>query len=1005
MSSGSFRRSFRSLALAQTFDDPVQTQLLVLGMPRPSDIAPNEFPLHPGKRDVRNHKRNASTGKTFRFPSGDIFNSDVPRSSPPFHFTPSGSNGSLPSMDDRYYNMITNTTTATTTFPQNRRRHSIGAYFNRKGTNPAQIQEETSFTTHRMDEIDGDFNHKKEEFGGARKRCNCSTKDTKSGGMEDILIVSSKKSEAADLWDKYLKECIDQIRRKEKKSLFRIISVAIEDLFKPDVEALQDKLNKNCKLGIVILCPVFTQFVVENPEYGAKLSKYVKSTRILTMLLGVEESSVSDDLKSALTNYSQWRRMEAVKDRDTQFVGEFLGAAMEIISKSPSQQTKSDKCSFMLMPKKVNKNQNKVLVLLNDPITKEDQMTVTIIRNEESFEIPTVKRRNPYTLIFRMPEQFLTVSMLVSVCVKRNGIILDSKNMKCENQLYAMDQILRSCDNPVEFMCQALNIVPFDKDKLDDFLDASLRRNVPPNFNLLQTSGLGHLHRGVISKDEFPTLLHFAARFGLDKLCWTLLELPGGDLACEIRNICELTPAELAESGGHTKLANSLYGYTQMTELTSVYTLLKGMSDDKNDPSDDYLNPRPLSETYQVPPSPRPLAQACIQPPIGYMQMHSPARNKNKSLSDVQEEERNLTSLKLSNEKLKNRKSIESTKRDENSEQQSLKKSKENLGNGTQDELIEIINDFKNNVFTISEVEKLVENWKNRNDVRQSFREKQEQLAKMREEYERVQQQLKEEMKEVGRLSPMERIKNFFRGKTKESKNSGKKRQENSYSHRPASSLSIQSSCSSSSGRLSTGSHCSGTSLGDSGTHSDAESERKFRSNVNDCCSYRRNKDITENYDVPPSPVSLLSDRQKMSNGILNYDIPPSPVTNEFLSGLQLNTPPPSFVSCSCDSLQSNKEEYYYNIPNNKENLIPNESTLHNRLIRAGSKNYLKTVDEGIETKTDETFLEYTNLSVNGKVTAKCVVISDDEDDESQIDLRLPEYVNVETPEMAVSCK
>lgn len=40
------------------------------------------------------------------------------------------------------------------------------------------------------------------------------------------------------------------------------------------------------------------------------------------------------------------------------------------------------------------------------------------------------------------------------------------------------------------------------------------------------------------------------------------------------------------------------------------------------------------------------------------------------------------------------------------------------------DELAEIINDFKNNVYTISELEKLVEAWKNRNDVQQSFRDK-----------------------------------------------------------------------------------------------------------------------------------------------------------------------------------------------------------------------------------------------------------------------------------------
>jgi DNA-binding transcriptional MerR regulator len=44
---------------------------------------------------------------------------------------------------------------------------------------------------------------------------------------------------------------------------------------------------------------------------------------------------------------------------------------------------------------------------------------------------------------------------------------------------------------------------------------------------------------------------------------------------------------------------------------------------------------------------------------------------------------------------------------------------------GAQDELVEILNDFKNNVFSIAEIEKLVENWQKRNDVQQSFKDKQ----------------------------------------------------------------------------------------------------------------------------------------------------------------------------------------------------------------------------------------------------------------------------------------
>jgi len=42
-----------------------------------------------------------------------------------------------------------------------------------------------------------------------------------------------------------------------------------------------------------------------------------------------------------------------------------------------------------------------------------------------------------------------------------------------------------------------------------------------------------------------------------------------------------------------------------------------------------------------------------------------------------------------------------------------------------QDELVEILNDFKNNVFSIAEIEMLVQNWQKRNDVQQSFKDKQ----------------------------------------------------------------------------------------------------------------------------------------------------------------------------------------------------------------------------------------------------------------------------------------
>lgn len=203
------------------------------------------------------------------------------------------------------------------------------------------------------------------------------------------------------------------------------------------------------------------------------------------------------------------------------------------------------------------------------------------------------------------------------------------------------------------------------------------------------------------------------------------------------------------------------------------------------------------------------------------------------------------------------------------------------------EELLEIMNDFKNNVFTIQEVEQLVDSWKARNDVRQSYKDKQDQLGRMREEYERVQAAVSEKMKH--RPTPFERMRKLFGRKQQQRDQPLQQRQHSEdmddgaagggsgpkgAAGRPRSSLSLQSlssstSSTSSSGRLSTGSACSGTSLGDSGTHSDPE-ERRTNGGVNGTGSSiscrlgtpgslmmsgaTANAAASDNYLIPPAP-------------------------------------------------------------------------------------------------------------------------------------------------------
>ena len=58
--------------------------------------------------------------------------------------------------------------------------------------------------------------------------------------------------------------------------------------------------------------------------------------------------------------------------------------------------------------------------------------------------------------------------------------------------------------------------------------------------------------------EEYPTLLHWAARFGLERVCWQLLECPGGGAALALRNVRRRAPADLARDHQHRRLADML---------------------------------------------------------------------------------------------------------------------------------------------------------------------------------------------------------------------------------------------------------------------------------------------------------------------------------------------------------------------------------------------------------------------------------------------------------------
>lgn len=871
------RKEFRALLRSLSAREPEQAEAFLKGQPRPGDCAPGDM-------------RHTFTAP--RIKKGKISTTVVTNDGPQ-------------EREEVFY-----------TIPlQGRRRHSVGGYLT---TGAAGAGEVTAVPSEVPRMPPPRFNQKEEDTIKRRRPKNFSFKE-----MEDISILWSSGSPESALWSDYLVASFDKIMSQRARHHYRVTSITAEELLAADAQEKIEKLTK-AQLQIVILCPILATKLVDLKR-DVNGESLFKQDKVLVMLLGVEKNSIISSNCDDYPTIDQWQMM-SVREKDTSFVDTFLTAAVGILRTKDCKDTATDKTSFSIVPKKVKIGQSRVIALLNDPIRDEDSIKIMVDKKGEVINIPSFKKRNPYTLQFDIPESCLEVSMLVWVRVSKNGQSLGRRQIKCESRLRELDQLLRASDHPLEFMCQTLGFKTTSKEQLDSWMLNAFQKNIPPHFNLLASTEQFNPKADMSSGEEYPTLLHWAARFGLERLCWQLLECPGGGAAVALRNVRQRTPADLARDHKHYALADVLADHLKINEFSNMYYYLKNMSDNDKEESQDEAKQDELRivETCDTVDSPvreehvtDPFSEACTQnlektfeksdefdkkqrpnlklPKIKEQFYQNEFPIHDNTVDRIQQALEHDYLVQPSNIKVESPKfrpnnlyanssrlmpqqsdiflyspteesktfnidtptsdisQINLNTKDVRSSG-SVKSGKESCPLTGQEELAEIINDFKNNVFTISEVEKLVMEWKNRNETQQSLKEKQEQLNKMREEYDRIQLKIKDNMK---RPTPFERVKKMFsksKNKHHHHENNNGTIEKRNGNTRPNSSLSESSS---SSGRLST---VSGGSVAETNSVQ-SEIDDKARSIISSSTLTMHSACDGENrmddYLIPPPPRPL----------------------------------------------------------------------------------------------------------------------------------------------------
>ncbi|XP_041032009.1 phosphoinositide 3-kinase adapter protein 1 isoform X2 [Carcharodon carcharias] len=177
---------------------------------------------------------------------------------------------------------------------------------------------------------------------------------------------------------------------------------------------------------------------------------------------------------------------------------------------------------------------------------------------------------NEYTVSAQAPDM---PSGLVTLTLYSGDLKVSSATLIYYTDMEEIENLLKYAINPVEFMCQAFHIIPYNRETLDKLLTESLRRNMPAKglhifgINQLEEDDLSTTQRDV----ELPTLLHFAAKYGLKNLTALLLQCPGALQAYSVANKHGDYPNNMAEKNGYRDLRQFMDEYVETADMLKTH--------------------------------------------------------------------------------------------------------------------------------------------------------------------------------------------------------------------------------------------------------------------------------------------------------------------------------------------------------------------------------------------------------------------------------------------------
>ncbi|KAF7669946.1 hypothetical protein LDENG_00115140 [Lucifuga dentata] len=423
----------------------------------------------------------------------------------------------------------------------------------------------------------------------------------------ELLILHTAEAQE---WATYLQKILKSSRKFRKSSILLYAVGPADQLHGYNFDYFQSS-----KCIVLLLTGAFLD-ILSDPELQEALQRLLHPPhRVVVLLCGVSEN---ETLTGSFEDWPSWRKiysedepalyistiLESINDsRREEAESKSEAAASEELNIKPDssaenliaepQETKSEEEKETMDKEKRSTNSNNeemcsakrltCLTIQPNRVLCGGQETIFIIFThkvddqsvpevEFSSEGVAAKRvsatlENEYTLSVTAPDM---PAGEVSLMLYTDQSCVSLTPVTYYTHMGEVTRHLENATDPIDFIYQAFNLTSNAAESLDRILTDSLKSRMPANG--LQLFGIRQIEKDNMSayqrcNEELPTLLHFAAKYGLKKLSTNLLQCPGALQAYSVMNKYGDYPNTLAEKCGFSDLRQFMDNFVETADM------------------------------------------------------------------------------------------------------------------------------------------------------------------------------------------------------------------------------------------------------------------------------------------------------------------------------------------------------------------------------------------------------------------------------------------------------